>query len=292
MLARQRPDLLQTFLFHANFVGRIAARRAGVPRVICGVRVAERSSRWHLWLDRLTSRWVDRYACVSQSVARFCVEQAGLAADRLVVIPNGIDVQKFPATNPVDPIMLGIPAGHRLVSFVGRLESQKGVRWLIESAPHWLSQVPDCELVMVGRGPEQAPTERLCFQSGIGQRVHWLGWRGDVPQILAASHLLVLPSRWEGMPNVVLQAMASGLPVVASDVEGVRELLGDDAPQQVVPYGDTPALVERLCRLLLQPDLAAGIGRRNRSRACRDFRIEGVVAAYQQLWTSLLSRSG
>lgn len=283
-LLRDRPDLVQTFLFHANIVGRMAARRAGVPRVVCGIRVAERRSHWHLWVDRLTAGSVDRYVCVSQAVARFSIEKARLPADRITVIPNGVDLDRYPARDPIDPGTLGIARGRRLVTFVGRLDPQKGLRWLIGSAPQWLARVPDCDLVIVGRGPEQKALQRQCLAAGIAGRVHWVGWRNDVPQILAASELLVLPSRWEGMPNVVLQAMASGLPVVVSDVEGVRELLGDGAEPQVVRYGDSASLTEKLVGLLTDRGRAADLGKRNRERSERKFTLAGMVAAYEELW--------
>jgi starch synthase (maltosyl-transferring) len=284
-----KPDLVQTFLFHANIVGRVAAHRAGVRPVVCGIRVAERHCRWHLWVDRLTSRWVDRYVCVSQSVARFSAARAGLDPERLAVIPNGIDLQRYGSASPAVLCDAGIPPGSRWVTFVGRLEPQKGVGWLLESATGWLRRVPDCHLVVVGRGPDRPALERFALDRGIADQVHWLGWRSDIPQILAASALLVLPSRWEGMPNVVLQAMASRLPVLATDVEGVRELLGENAGAQTVAYGDTPGLIDKLVRILSDRELGGQLGRENRRRAERMFSMERMVAAYQDLWQSIVA---
>ena len=251
LLLAQKPQLIQTFLFHANVLGRIVARRAGVKKVVAGIRVAERAARWHLWLDRLTRSWVDRYVCVSQAVADFSAKQLGLPPEKLVVIPNGIELDKYPARQPADLRAFGIAAGRRVVVFVGRLEPQKGVRWLIETAPLWLAKLPDCDLLLVGEGPLRASLETAARAAGIADRVHFAGWRADVPEILAASDLLVLPSAWEGMPNVVLEAMASRLPVVASDVEGVRELLGPDAARQTVRYGDTQMLIDKIVSLML-----------------------------------------
>ena len=245
LLTAQKPQIVQTFMFHANLLGRIAARRAGVKAVVAGVRVAERAARWHLRLDRLTQRWVDRYVCVSQSVAEFSAKQAGLPPEKLVVIPNGIDLDKYPAGQPADLRAFGIAAGRRAVTFVGRLESQKGVDWLIATAPHWLAKLPDCDLLLVGDGPLRPSLEAAANGAGIADRVHFAGWRPDIHEILAASSLLVLPSLWEGMPNVVLEAMASRLPVVASDVEGVRELLGPNAARQTVAHGDSRRLPRR-----------------------------------------------
>ncbi len=287
--AQSRPDLVQTFLFHANIVGRIAARQAGVPGVVCGIRVAERQSRWHLWLDRLTSRWVQRYVCVSQSVAQFSAREAGLPPSRLTVIPNGVDLERFPATSPASLVAEGIPPGSRIIAFVGRLDRQKGLDWLLESAPEWLPRVRDCHLVLVGQGPERSTLERIARQRGIAGQVHWLGWRKDIAEILAASDLLVLPSRWEGMPNVVLQAMASQMPVVATDVEGVRELLGENAEPQVVAFGQTSALAEKLVRILSDNAFAGQLGRENRTRCEQNFSIVGMVHAYEDLWQTFIA---
>ena len=288
-LAAQNPQIVQTFLFHANLLGRIVARRTHVKTVVSGIRVAERGSRWHLWLDRLTQGWVDRYVCVSRSVAEFSVSHEGLPPEKLVVIPNGIDVDAYPAPQPTDLAALGIPQNRRVVTFVGRLEPQKGVQWLIETASTWLAELPDCDLLLVGQGRLQGPLEAACRTAGIVGRVHFAGWRTDVPGILAASDLLVLPSLWEGMPNVLLEAMASRRPAVASDVEGVRELLGPAASQQTVPYGDTQAFVKKVVSFLRDPALAATVGQANRRRTEEQFGISRMVTAYETLWETLVA---
>jgi len=288
LLRQQSPDLLQSFLFHANLAGRVAARRVGVRRVVSGVRVAERSARWHLWLDWFTHHLVDHYVCVSQAVARFSATAGGVPTNKLSVIPNGIDLRRYPAA-PRNLADLGIAPPRRAVTFVGRLERQKGVGWLIDAAPAWLGQVDDCDLLLVGEGPERPRLEAACRSLGIADRVHFAGWRGDVPEILAASELLVLPSAWEGMPNAVLQAMASAKPVLATDVEGVKELLGAEAESQVVHFGDSAALASRLVAIVSDPRLSGRLGHANRARSEQEFSIDRVVTAYQDFWQSLLA---
>ena len=285
----QKPQILQTFLFHANILGRVAARRAGVNAVVSGIRVAERQSHWHRWLDRLTEGWVDRYVCVSHSVADFSTTQGGIPPQKIVVIPNGIDSQCYPSRQPADLTSLGIPAGRPIVTFIGRLEPQKGIQWLIETSPTWLAELPDCDLLIVGEGPLRGRLESICRAQGIAGRVHFADWRPDVPEILAASNLLVLPSAWEGMPNVVLEAMASRLPVVATDVEGIRELLGPAASRQTVPYGDTQTLRDKIIHFIKNTAEAHATGEENRRRAEENFAISQMVAAYENLWESLVT---
>ncbi len=288
MLAERKTQVIQTFLFHANIVGRLAAWRAGVPHVVCGIRVAQRHPAWRLWLDRLTHRMVDRYVCVSQSSADFTASTARLPADKLVVIPNGIDLSRFTNVQPADLACLGL-AGQRLVTFIGRLDPQKGLPQLLTTASDWLRRLPDCDLLLVGKGPLEAALRRQCDEAGIAQRVHFAGWRPDIPAILAASSLLVLCSAWEGMPNVVLEAMASSLPVVATQVEGVGELLGSGSLEQSVPYGRWEDFSNLVVRILSDPNLADRLGRENRHRTEHQFTIERMVESYQDLWEQILA---
>ncbi len=288
LLATHKPQIAQTFLFHANIVGRIAAKCAGVGAVVAGIRVAEHGVRWHLWLDRLTQGWVDRYVCVGRSVADFSADRAGLPPNKLVVIPNGIDLEKYPARQSANLREFGVAAGRRTIVFVGRLETQKGVKWLIETAPSWLDRLPDCELLLVGEGPLRTTLETSAKTAGIADRVHFAGWRPDIPKILAAADLLVLPSVWEGMPNVLLEAMASRKPVVATDVEGVRELLGPGAEEQTVRYGDSQVLAEKIFRLMNNTQLATEVGFENHRRVEENFGISRMVSAYESLWESLV----
>jgi glycosyltransferase involved in cell wall biosynthesis len=286
LLRRQQPEVLQSFLFHANFVGRWAAWRAGVPRVLSGVRVAEQGVGWHVWLDRTTSRLVDRYVCVSQAVADFSRSRLGLPEDRFVVIPNGIDVERFAAATPTDLARLGLPAGRRAVTYVGRLEPQKGVAELVEHAPSWLERLPGHDLLMVGAGPMETPLRALAGRLGVSSRIHFTGWRPDVAEILRASDLFVLPSRWEGMPNVILEAMAAGRAVVSTDVEGVRELLGDAAAEQVVPRGDYGSLATRISTLAADAGALSRLGATNQRRA-PEFAWDKMVRAYEKLFLDL-----
>jgi glycosyltransferase involved in cell wall biosynthesis len=284
----ERPDMALSFLFHANIAGRLAARRAGVPRMACGIRVAERRHRWYLWSDRVTSRLVDRYVCVSQSVAEFSIREGGLPADRVMVIPNGVDLACFPSREPADLTVLGLPPGRRAIVCISRLEEQKRPDWLIELCPGWMKTWPHHDLLLVGDGPLRASLAQQAARLGIADRVHITGWRPDVPAILAASDLLVLPSAWEGMPNVVAEAMATGLPVLATPVEGVCELLGDGTAAQTSSADDPARFALRIAGICANLQLAKELGAENRLRIGQHFDIRAMVAAYENLFIDLL----
>ena len=288
LLNQQRPAVLQSFLFHANFVSRWAAWRADVPHVLSGVRVAERGVAWHLWLDRATRGLVERYVCVSRAVADFSRSRLCLPEERVVVIPNGIDCERFASAGPIDLISLGLPAGRRAVTYVGRLETQKGVAELIEHSPWWLKRLPEHDLLIVGGGSLDRELRSLTERLGVASRVHFVGWRPDVPEILKASDLVVLPSRWEGMPNVILEVMAAGRAVVSTDVEGVRELLGDGATEQIVTRADYRQLAERIAALATDDSERQRLAAHNLIRS-KEFGWETMVGAYERLFLDLVN---
>ena len=286
-MAADGPRILQCFLFHANVLGPWAARRAGVPHVLTGIRVAERRAGWHLRMARWADRWVERHVCVSHGVREFSRTTGGLAAEKLTVIPNGVDLARFAAAAAGLPDDLGIGPERRLIASVGRLDEQKGLAWLLPLLPEALAGLPMHDLLVVGSGPQRAALARSVRQLGLRERVHFVGFRSDVPAILAASEVLVLPSRWEGMPNVVLEAMAAGKPVVATDVEGVGEVLGPGGAQQVVRLDHAAAFVAKLRAILQNPSLAAELGSANRLRVEQMFSVKAMVAAYERLYLEL-----
>lgn len=279
-----RPAIVQTFLFHAGILGRFAAARARVPHLVAGIRVAERRQSWRLWLDRLASGRVERYACVSQSVADFTAHQGGIARAKLEVIPNGIDAATIASAPPAEAL-----PGQRRILFAGRLDEQKRVDWLLRAASVFLPALPGHDLLIAGDGPQRDSLIRLAAELNISDRVHWLGFRSDVPSLLMASEMLVLGSAWEGMPNVVLEAMACGKPVVSTLVEGVEQALGARFEEQTAPTTDSDAFASRVIAIANDPVLAARLGEANRERVIAEFSLARMIAQYESLYERLLS---
>lgn len=292
---RNRPDVVQSFLFHANAVAACAAHRAGIHAVVSGIRVAERRSALPFLVDRCLDRWVSRYVCVSRSVADFYNAKTGIDREKLLVIPNGIELSSYQpqisqTQQSLDLSGLGISPQRRFISFVGRLDPQKGVDWLVATAGDWLDKLPQHDLLVVGDGSRRRELEIISGQNTLAGRIHFTGRRDDVPAILARSELLVLPSLWEGMPNVVMEAMAAGLPVVATKVEGVEELLGPAADPQTVAYGDTRAFAAKIIAFAANPQYALEIGQKNRARVEQNFSLSKMIFAYQKLWESIADK--
>jgi glycosyltransferase involved in cell wall biosynthesis len=290
-LAVQSPHVLQTFLFHANVLGPLAAASAPPPRIVLGVRVAD-PSPWRRWLESRLMHRADRVVCVSRSVAAIVGAKTRVAPEKLVVIPNGLEESAFASTPAADLRPLGVAENRRVLLFVGRLHRQKGLDWLLAILPSIFGQLPDHDLLLVGEGPQRAMLQRMARSPNLRDRVHFVGRRDDVLALLRACDVLLLPSRWEGMPNVVLEAMAAGRPVVASRVEGVAELLGDDgADLQSVEPGDAAAFITRVVSFAQNAALAGQAGIGNQRRAATQFRLADMVARYETLYESLVRGS-
>ncbi len=284
-----RPVVLQTWLYHANTLGRLAGRLAHVPIIVSGIRVAERRSRLRLWADRFTERWVAAHVCVSRDVARFSIEQGGLDAARVHVISNGVDADRFANAQPADLSSVGIPNGAKLMLVVGRLDSQKDPLWLLEAFPKVQARVRNVHLAYAGRGPLQARLEEEIERRNLAGFVHVLGWRRDVPELLKTADVLVLPSRWEGLPNVVLEAFAAGTPVVATAVEGIAELIADGQTGLVVWSRDSDELAGRVVEILTNLALRSAVSASAQTLVCERFTWESNCEAYAGLYENLLA---
>ena len=275
-------EVVQTFLFHANVVGALAAKSAGVARIVSGIRVAD-PTRWRLVLERFALRRVDTIVCVSQSVADFAVAN-GFPKSKLRVIPNGIELSPVQTDTTRIRTELGVANERRILLGVGRLHRQKGFDWLLELAPELFKRLPDHDLVIVGDGPERDSLGELASRLGVQDRVHFAGWRPDIPVLMQAADIFLLPSRWEGMPNVLIEAMGASLPVVATAVEGVTEVLGPLAVDQAVPQGNAAGFTEAVCRIANDPAYRAELGRENRKRIQANFSLQAMIARYEALY--------
>jgi glycosyltransferase involved in cell wall biosynthesis len=288
LLKRRRPALLQTFLFHANIAGRLAAVIARVPIVVSGIRVAEREKRWHLTLERRTKRLVTHHVCVSEAVADFTRAALELDDEAVSVIPNGVDATAVAGAPRADLTQFGIPGGSRTLLFVGRLHPQKGVSVLLDAFQLIANQASDVHLLIVGRGPLEGFVRESVRTHSLDSRIHLLGRRDDVPSLMRSATALVLPSLWEGMPNVVLEAMAAHLPVIASAVDGTVELIDEDNTGWLCKPGSASSLATTILNVLDLSDLASGFADTAQDMIRKRFTWIAVTDEYNHLWRSLL----
>lgn len=274
----ESPDAVLSFLFHANIVATLATRGLAVPQ-LQSLRVIEQGG-WRRRLQAWAAAKADRVLCVSEGVRRFAEETLLLPAEQLVVIPNGIDVDSIIPVDYSPPI----DRKHRLIA-IGRLDPQKGFDWLIDQVaqtPMFQQSSADAwELVIVGEGSQKAELAGKIQKHGLDAQICLAGWQPDISCWLRDSDIYVLSSRWEGMPNTLLEAMAHGLPVVATNVEGVSELLSTaELRRQVLPP-DQEALRLTLWPMMEDADQRRALGKANRRQIEQHFSLRHMLQLYE-----------
>lgn len=303
LLRRERIDVLQTFLFHANLAGRLAAALARTPVVLGAVRTAE-PRHCHTLLDGLTFALVDAEVCVGEHVRAFQARRAGLPAGALYVIPNGVAPGDF--ATPSAPFglggaeslsarheartELGLPPDRPVVAFVGRLCPAKALPDLLTAFAAVRAEGNDPLLAIAGDGPLADEVRRSVERLGLTSRVIFTGWLQDPRRLYAAADLLALSSVVEGMPGVVLEAMASGLPVVSTDAPGCAELIVPGETGLLVPRRRPDELARALLDVLGDPEKARRMGEAGRRRAFEQFDIRRMTRRYEALYLELVRR--
>lgn len=279
----ERFDIVQTLLHHAGILGTIGARLAGITNIVQGIRVSDpRSSVQRI--DRLMSIAAKRVVCVSESV-RQLAEQTGIPSRKLQTILNGVD---FPEAIPaLDRTSLPLPVDAPFLLSIGRLEPQKGFAQFLPHLQGVFAQHSNLHWLVAGVGPDQAALAAQAAELGIGARVHFLGFRADTFSLIAASEMLVLPSIYEGMPNVVLETIAAGKALVATQTDGIGEIFTGH------PYGSEQVakshaeMVPKITKLLSDEPLRNAIGTANQLHARERFTWERMVDEYEQIYREI-----
>jgi glycosyltransferase involved in cell wall biosynthesis len=254
--------------------------------------------RWaHRLLYRLCAPWVSGVITVSEDVRKAVLEYLGHADGKVSLIINSVDVSRY--GHPVDRTMLrqglGIPAGAQVMAMVATLKTQKGHRFLLDAMPAVVSQFPDLHLLFIGDGELRQKLEEQTRALNLEDHVHFLGLRDDVPDLLGASDFFILSSLWEGLPMALIEAMASGLPVIATEVSGTREVMVDGQTGLLVPPGDVENLRNAMIHLLSNPERARAMGVAARKRVATLFGAEKQsrqhIQLYFQQWNQTLTLS-
>ncbi len=291
-LRGESADLLCCHGYKADIVGLLAARRAGIPviSVSRGWTGGTLKVRLYEQIDRVCLRWMDRVVCVSEGQA-VKVRRAGVRHDQVVVILNAICADRFDQPDPADRVRLKAMfplAPERIVGSAGRLSPEKGFGVLVEAAGILARSHPGVGFVHFGDGPLQETLSRRIAELGLEGQFILAGFRDDLDRFLPHWDLAVLPSFTEGLPNVVLEAFAAGVPVVATAVGGTPEVVEDGSSGYLVPPGDPEALARRIVDSLLSEEERQSMGRRGRQRILTEFTFAAQSNRYQQLWRGLM----
>ena len=287
-VGKLQPDLIHGWMFAANTYGFAAARACGVRHFVVGQRCVDPwKSCWQLALDRALAQRCDRIVVNSEGVRDFYARH-GAPPERIALIPNAVPLPA-PSTTTRHQLLaeLDIPDGSHLIGLVGRLWPQKRVKDAIWAADLLKVARKDVYLLIIGDGPQRDRLRRFRNQCQADDRVFFLGERGDMHRFLPHFDVLWSTSAYEGQSNSILEAMAAGVPVVATDIAGTRELVVPGVTGDLIPVGDRAALARRTQRLLNDAELAARYGAAARERVQAEFStakmVERHVAVYREI---------
>lgn len=287
-LRRSQPDVLVLLTALPNIWGRPIGRLVHVPLIVGNCRD---STPWHQherWLWRLA----DHVICNSACVQRYLVDRYHVPGARLTVIPNGIDLARLDATADVAEASFKEHSTARVLLSVGRLVPPKDHVTLLEAFRLVAERTPDTELWLAGEGPERAKLMALATRPALAGRVRLLGGRADVAALLRRASVFVSSSREEGSPNAVLEAMAARVPIVATAVGGVPELLGADVDARLVAARDAEGLAAAMLTLLDDPILRRRLVASARARVERGFTVERMARETSNLLLRLACERG
>jgi glycosyltransferase involved in cell wall biosynthesis len=291
LLRRSGSDILFCHGYKASLIGRLAARRAKIPVAAVSRGWTYESAKVRLYelLDRINLRWMDRVVCVSQGQAAK-VRGAGIPRRKIVVIPNAIDAMRFATLDPAARTELErlFPRPvRRIVGAAGRLSPEKGFLDLVDAAALVVRRDPEVGFVLFGEGALRPALGARIKDRQLSESFILAGFRPDLDHLLPALDLLVQSSYTEGMPNVILEACAAGVPVLATAVGGTPEILEQDLASRLVPPGKPDAMGQRILETFAAGPRSRDVGMQGQQHVRNRFTFEAQAALYRQLISTL-----
>ena len=291
VVRRWRPDVVHAHMIHANLLARVGRPFAPRTPVVCTIHNVVEGARWRELAYRVTDPLATVTTAVSHAAAERYIRVGAVPRERVVVVHNGFEVRSQPTPIEVTSVRRDLAPDTGFVWLsVGRLDHQKGYDILIGAFPRLLEVVPDARLVIAGDGPERTALQDSIENLGLTGRVTLLGDRSDVVTLLAAADGFVLPSRWEGLPMVLLEAAAQRVPIVATDVGGSREV-ADPSTGAILTDVGADAIIGGMRRMmgLTAPERTL-IGERLRDHARTAFDMAAIVDRWEAIYAHALGR--
>lgn len=298
LLTASQFDIVHTHTSVAGVIGRVAAKRADVPAVIHMIhayagheRIPQPKRKAYLMIERWLDRYTTHYVAGSDYIRTYGIDQSIMRPDKITRIYYALRQDHILPKN--DPAAyrakLGIPENSPVVGAVARLEPQKGLLYFIQAMPTVLQHIPAVHFVISGDGPLREALYAAAEQQGVSSCVHFTGWESEVGQVLSSLNIMVTPSLWEAFGIVNLEAMAYGIPVVASRVGGIPEVVCDGKTGLLVPSADSGKLAQAIVDLMSNQERAHQMGAYGREWAAQHFSASTMLKGHEQLYRTLLS---
>ena len=297
LIFKEKPDIVHTHSSKAGILGRLAAQIAGAPYIVhtphghvfyghFGVF----ASKIFLWIEKIFSKFTDRIVALTNGERNDYIKFSVCPPDKLLKIHSGVDLKPFMQANGnrvEKKRLLGLDQSGTVIGFVGWLLPIKGPEYLFKAMGHIWSDYPNVSLVMVGKGELDVDLRAQALRMNANGRIKFLGWREDIHEIMPVFDLLVLPSLNEGMGRVLVEAMAAGKPVVASEVGGIPDLVRHGETGYLVRPADEKALANGIRKILIDPERAKQMGQQGKE-FCWQFSLEAMIEKLDDLYSDLI----
>lgn len=283
-LEEKKPDIVHTHLFAGDFWGKVAAKKAKVPIIVSTEQNLNLDEGWIKGLMKTrTYRFTNRVIAISKAIKDYTVKTYKVNPEKIEVIFSGIDLTKF--KTQISKIKISVEKP--IIGIIGRLERQKGHEYLIRAIVDVLKQYQKAQLWVIGKGSLRPQLEEQTRQLEIDKNVKFLGTRRNIPEVLANLDIFVMPSLWEGLGVAAIEAQACGVPVIASNVDGLKEVVGDKKTGLLVESRNSKALAEAIVWALKHPREVEQMVANARRSVEEKFDIKKMVSKYETLYQKL-----
>ncbi|MBI2118258.1 MAG: glycosyltransferase [Elusimicrobia bacterium] len=286
IIAEVSPEIVHTWLSRANILGRFTAKQCKVPHLISSLRVMEEEKSYHLWAERFTEKWCDLVTVNSPSLEKFALEKIGIPKGKVIYIPNGIDCR----AQEIDQSKVSffkkewIKENEVVIGTMGRLHFQKGIDIFLKAAKIVAEKIPNVKFLIAGDGPEKESLMQLSHALGIESKVQFCGWVKENASFLSLLQIFVLTSRWEGMPNVILEAMALKKAIVATKVGGTLDLIEHEKEGLLVKSNDPEPCAQAIFRFLQESSLTENFSQSAYQKVQQKFSLDKMIDSYRALY--------
>lgn len=300
LLQENRVDIIQSHGARVNVYARVAGRLAATPVIISTVHnslydypISSMKKALYLAFDQFTAPLADCTVCVAESHRQELIGRYHLLPDRVVTLRNGVDLDRYQPARYDRRLRkaLHVPDDVPVIGILGRLTHQKGHVYLLRALPLLLTKFPSLRCLVVGDGELREELQGLAAALGLTEHCLFLGVRQDIPEVLAAIDVLVLPSLSEGLPYAALEGMAMGKPIVATAVNGVPELIQDGVTGRLIPREDSKALARAVEEVLADPSTGRALGQAARKTVEQEYSVERWIDQLESLYERLAKRA-
>ena len=294
LFRKEKFDIIHSYGLRISLVARLLKHFSSCKVFCMGIRGLDaQRSKVQSWLDRITEPLVDKVVCNAQAVANVRIEREKTNKRKIEIIPNGINTEVYDPEKYkyVTREMLGIKHTGLLFVCVGNFRPEKDHRNLIDAVALIRHSIKNTKFLFVGQDLMQADIENYIANQNLNSYFEFYGASKEIPKMLSVCDGFVLPSKSEGMPRAMMEAMSMALPVIATDAGGVPEVIEDNVSGLIVPKGNPVALSEALQELIVRPDIRMSLGVEARQRIINHFSLDIMIDKYQQFYNSLLKNA-